>query len=282
MLHEERPESPILSIYQALQVRQPRWYVEMGVPDGPGWIRGTALCTASAGPFQALLAQIGDRLQTTDRRTIAASFALRHGWSAGVAMAPYLTHQCVPTLALENVSFKFHANTLFERVALHRPTGVMLGPHEPEAHPLIQWLPDQSALLAYLRTSLIHQAEPIVATLAAWSRFAVKGLWGMITSSWAAQFVQICTELSEQQRGADHARALLAGDDVVAQMQPRFYPVTYRHVTHIYHTRATCCRYYLLPHAEYCANCPLLSQEERVRRNQTWMHNLLAPSVRAL
>jgi hypothetical protein len=50
---------------------------------------------------------------------IVASFALRYGWSSGVAFAPYLLYQCVPTLTLDNVSFKFNDNALFERVALH-------------------------------------------------------------------------------------------------------------------------------------------------------------------
>ncbi|MGE3539589.1 MAG: (2Fe-2S)-binding protein [Candidatus Tectimicrobiota bacterium] len=277
---DRAPEwSPLVSVYQALQARQPRWHVAMGQPCGTGWISGSALAMASSGPLQELLTQIGERLQTTDRRTIAASFALRHGWSAGAAIAPYLTHQCVPSLALENVSFKFRADTLFERVALHRPIGAMVWQQGLEPHPLIQFLPTQQALLGYLRASLVQQATPLVETLAAWSRFAVKGLWGMITSSWAAQCMQICQELSEQKDGAEHARALLAGEDVVAQMQPRFYSVTYGQITHVYHRRSTCCRYYLLPQADYCANCPLLSQAERVERNRTWMKNLCEPSA---
>lgn len=71
-----------------------------------------------------------------------------------------------------------------------------------------------------------------------------------------------------------------AGYDVVFQMQPHFYPVTYNQVTHIYHRRATCCRYYLLPQGQYCASCPLLSQKERVQRNQAWMQHLLESSER--
>ena len=77
-------------------------------------------------PIQRLLSHIGDRLHTADRRTIAAAFALRYGWSAGMAIAPYMLRDCVPTITLDNVSFKFRDNTLFERVALHHPTGVML------------------------------------------------------------------------------------------------------------------------------------------------------------
>jgi hypothetical protein len=53
-----------------------------------GWIDGTDLRDAGAGPFHALLRRIGDVARTTDRRTIAASFALRFGWSSAIAIAP--------------------------------------------------------------------------------------------------------------------------------------------------------------------------------------------------
>jgi len=119
----------------------PGWYVEIGRPRGPGWITGTDLRTASAGPLHDLLWRIGDRLHTADRRTIAAAFALRYGWSAGMAIAPYMLRHCVPTITLDNVSFKFQDNTLFERVALHCPAGVMLRQGGEVPHPLIQWIP---------------------------------------------------------------------------------------------------------------------------------------------
>lgn len=273
--------SPIVAIYQALQAMQPTWYVEIGEPHGPGWMRGTALRTASEGPFHVLLTRIGERLHTADRRTIAAAFALRYGWSAGMAIAPYILRHCVPTIPLENVSFKFQDNTLFERVAIHEPAGVILPQGGRAPHPLIEWLPSHTALLGWLRTSLVHQAQPMVDTLSAWSRFSIKGLWGMITSSWGAQFINICGAIAEQTRGLQYVVPFFAGHDVVSQMQPHFYPVTSNTVTHIYHRRATCCRYYLLPQGQYCASCPLLSQDERVQRNRAWMQHLCEPSARS-
>ena len=90
MTHADACEatSPIVFILQALRARQPKWTVDIGQPHGPGWIPGTALMTATEGPFQGLLGQIGERLQTADRRTIAASFALRYGWSSGSRLCP--------------------------------------------------------------------------------------------------------------------------------------------------------------------------------------------------
>jgi ferric iron reductase protein FhuF len=234
---------------------------------------------ASAGPLHALLGRIGDRLRTADRRTIAAAFALRYGWSAGMAIAPYMLRSCVPTIPLDNVSFKFHDNTLFERVALHRPAGAMLRQGGEVPHPLVHWLPSRPALLGWLRQSLMQQAQPIVETLYEWSRFSTKGLWGMITSSWGSQFIQICGEIDEQHNGLSYAAPFFTGNDAVSEMQPQFYPVTYNQVTHIYHRRSTCCRYYLLPQGHYCASCPLISQEERLQRNHLWMQHLVGPAA---
>ena len=37
-----------------------------------------------------------------------------------------------------------------------------------------------------------------------------------------------------------------------------------------------CCRCYLLRQGQYCASCPLISQEERLQPRQQWMKTLLA------
>ena len=166
-LEESQAPSPMIAMYQALRARYPKWYVEMGRPHGPGWIPGSALLTAAEGPFQALLARIGERLQTADRRTIAASFALRYGWSSGVAMAPYLLYSCVPKITPDNVSFTFNENGSFERAALHHPEGVMLPQHGVAPHPSMQWLSSPQVLFEWLRTSLVQQAQPVVDALSA-------------------------------------------------------------------------------------------------------------------
>ena len=274
-LDDCRKTSPIIATYRELQAIRPNWYVEIGHPRGTGWIDGTDFRTAIEGPFNTLLSHIGERLHTTDRRTIAASFALRYGWSSGVAIAPYILHQCVPEISLENMSFKFNENTLFERVALHQPKGVMLQQDGVAHHPFIQFIPTPKALLSCLRTSLVQQAQPVIDALYGWSRFSIRGIWGMITSSWGSQFMNICDVLDEQKNGLACVLQLFEGDDLVSQMQPHFYPITYSNITHMYHRRASCCRYYRLEKRQYSASCPLISQEDRMQRNQAWMKHIL-------
>ena len=103
--------SPVVEAYDALRSLNASWSVDVGKPTGPGWIAGADLRTAASGPFNSLLVRIGERAGTSDRRTIAASFALRLGWASAMAIAPDLRHRCVPDIALDNVSFKFKPST---------------------------------------------------------------------------------------------------------------------------------------------------------------------------
>jgi len=270
-----RKTSPLVSIYRELQGMHPNWQVDIGRPCGVGWIAGTDLRTAVQGPFNALLAHTGKRLHTSDRRTIAACFVMCYSWSSGIAIAPYLLRRCVPKISLDNVSFKFHDDTFFQKAAVHQPEGVMLHQDGMVPHPSMQWLRSPKAVLDRLRDGLIEQAEPVVEALYNWSHFSIRGIWGLITSSWGAQFINISGGLEGQEPGLAYARDFFEGRDVVAQMQPDFYPVTYRHVTHIYHRRASCCRFYKMPQGELCASCPIVPQEERLLRNQAYMKYLL-------
>lgn len=266
--------SPIVEIYDALRTLNAGWSVDVGQPSGPGWIAGADLREASTGSFNDLLRRIGERSKTADRRTIAALFALRYGWASAMAIAPYLRYACVPDVSLENVSLKFRESTFFERTAIHEPRGFMAAASSGAAHAAITLVEDDRALLRSLRSQLAAQAAPVVDALYDWSGFAPKGTWGMLTSSWAAQFTGLY-EGDDQRAMLPTLERFFAGDDEVARMQPRLHAVTCQHVTHLYQRRASCCRWYLLPQGELCASCPLVSQEERLVRNRAWMQSQL-------
>ena len=117
----------------------------------------------------------------------------------------------------------------------------------------------------------VAQAEPVVDALYDWSGFARRGTWGQLTSSWAAQFTGLCETPDDQRSVQPVIEAFFQGSDVVAIMQPRMHAVTHGPATHLYQRRASCCRWYLLPHGELCASCPLVSHEERLERNRAWM-----------
>ena len=214
-------------------------------------------------------------MRTADRKTIAASFALRFAWASSAAIAPYLIHHCVPDFTLGNISLKFRDDTLFECSAIHSPRGFVIGKDPDNASPFTQAVESHAALRAALRSTLKAQSAPVVEALYDWSGFSRKGTWGQITSSWAAQFVGIYDTIGEQPEILLDIVAFFQGDDEPARMQPRLHPVTIGKVTHLYQRRASCCRYYLLPQGSLCPSCPLVSHEERVARNLEWMKEQL-------
>lgn len=263
--------SPIVSVYESLRAESAAWNVTVEQPSGPGWVSGEEMMDAHSGPFNELLERIGERSKSTDKLTIAASFALRFGWASAMAIAPYLRFQCVPDISLENVSFKFGPGTFFERTAMYVPRGVVVAGDERAAHSSMSVVPDTNALMESLRSALVAQSTPVVDTLYRWSGFAHRGTWGMLTSSWASQFTAYCANPHDQRDVAPQLAALFAGNDVVSEMRPTMREVTYDGENHLYQRRASCCRFYLLPSGNLCASCPLVSDDERTQRNIAWM-----------
>jgi hypothetical protein len=270
-----RDASPLVRVFDVLRTSDLGLDVEVGRPDGPGWIAGTDLRDAGRGRFQELLQRIGASLDTTDRRTIAASFAMRFGWASGMAIAPYLRGGCVPDVALDNTSFKFRGSSFFERAALHEPRGWVVAGVVSAPHPSLSAVPDRGRLRDALRATLAAQAAPVVDALYRWSGFAPRGTWGLLTSAWASQFTAIAEPRDDQRALAPELAAFFAGDDLVSVMQPRLHAVTCDGVTHLYQRRASCCRIYLQPGNELCASCPLVGDEERLARNRDWMRRQL-------
>jgi ferric iron reductase protein FhuF len=258
----------LVRVYDELRMVHPDWYVEFGRRCGDGWIPGDALRWPDLPPFSDLLSRIGQRLMTSDRKVIAASFALRFGWSAGAAVAPYLLKSCVPDVALDKVSFKFSTQTFFEKLSLHDRDAIV---SENPSHVLNPWARPDSALAAALRRTLVTQADPVVHALHEWSRFSARAIWGQIASSWGAQFTSVLGHLGRHIEALEQARMFFDEPAFLRGMSPRFYAVTHRNRTRIYHRAASCCLYYRLPSGKYCANCPLISQAERVRRNKEWI-----------
>lgn len=276
-------ESPLQAAFARLRAIDSKWQIEVGEPSGdPYWLRGTDMVTACDGPFRILLERIADRLRTRDRRTVAASFALRFGWTASAAIGPVMISGCLPSVVLGNVSFRFREDTLFERTTVHELRGFAIRAADDRQHPKIQTLMDLDALIQQLRWELSAQAAPVVEALYEWSGFSRKGSWGMITSSWASQFTNIAGKVSNQVDALRYTEKFFSGSDEIARMRPRLKPVHLGEVTHLYQRRASCCRYYLLPQGNLCASCPLVSDEERHRRNLEWMKHQLGAAGRGM
>lgn len=269
-------ESPFDTSIRSLKAINPKWQIDIGVPEPQlEWIHGVQFLDAERGPFRALLDRIGERFKTDDRKTIAASFALRFGWTASSAIGPYIVHRCVPEIGLENVSFRFRENTIFDRTAIYSLRGAVSLDDPNRSHPSVKSVCDPEHLLQKFRSELVMQASPMVQTLFEWSRFSRSAIWGLIASSWAALFIYVYERLGTQTDALPLLETFFAGDDEVTRMQPKIHPLSLEDVTYLFQRRASCCRYYLLPQGSLCASCPLVSQEERIARNLEWMEKQL-------
>src|ERR1700689_3673322 len=198
-------ESPVVRVYRELRMLHPDWYVGFGERQGGGWILGNSLKRPDLSPFGDLLARIAQRLMTGDRKVIAASFALRFGWSAGAMVAPYLLKQCVPDVGLDNISLKFSPQTFFEKLSLHDSHAIVAEQENVNADPQGGTGPDPN-LAALLRAALVGQAEPVVSALHEWSLFSARAIWGQIASSWGAQFTSILGHLNRHIEALEQAR----------------------------------------------------------------------------
>jgi hypothetical protein len=263
--------SPVTEACDALRPLRASWQADVGQPAGAGWIAGSDLRIASDGPFNELLIRIGTGLGTRDPRTIAAAFALRLGWAAGMAIAPALRYACVPDVALANVSFKFKPSTYLECTAIHEPRGALIAGDPRAVHPDVHTVPDAAGLIHELRRQLVAQATPVVDALYEWSGFARRGTWGQLTSSWASHVTTLSESRLDHRPLLPWLAALFDGDDDVARTRPRLHEVHYRDAVHLFQRRASCCRYYLVPAGELCTSCPLVADAPRLEKNLAWM-----------
>jgi hypothetical protein len=141
--------------------------------------------------------------------------------------------------------------------------------------PPVATLAAAPAVLAELRRALTGQAQPVVEALHAWSGFSRLATWGLLTSSWAAQFTALFDRRGDQRTMLPLIESFFAGTDAVTKMQPRIHAVRAGTAVHLYQRRASCCRWYLLPQGDLCTSCPLVPQDERLRRNLAYMEQQL-------
>lgn len=233
---------------------------QVGTTELPGWIAGSALQHADKGEFNQLLWQIGARINTAKRKIIAASFALRFGWSAGAPIAIFIQHGTVLNLSLENVNLRFCEAKLFQEIGFNDLD-------------VINRITEQSAT-ALLAEQLFQQAAPVVESLYQWSKFSRRALWAMIVSSWCSQAIQAAQAcLDRSDIGYQLAEALMNFRPEFIKNKPIFYSVQAGSEQRIFQKRQACCLYYLnSADRSFCTSCPLIEDTERVERSFAYLN----------
>ena len=234
-----------------------------GKPNGSGWIDGTALADPQNSLFQQLLQQIGATINTNNKRVIAASFALRYGWSSGAPLHYFMNHGTVMDLSLDNISLQFCRSGLYQHYSFHSADSL----HKQD----VINTQDETQITA-MAEQLYSQATQIVEALHSWSRFSRRAIWAMIVSSWSSQCVRMAESIwKNRNAGYVMAEKMLQYRPELYRNKPIFYSLQYNTEQRLFQKRHACCLYYLGPDRSFCTSCPLIDDEERSARSYNYL-----------
>jgi len=241
----------------------PRLRCYQGKPSGEGWITGEELLLPFEGRFQHLLTELGHQMNTTNRKIIAASFALRYGWSAGVPIGIYMTYGKMVDVSVCNISLKFSSTSLYENYSFH------------DMNTLETIMGEKPVDATTVASELYKQTAPIVQELHTWSRFSKRAIWSMIVSSWSSQCIDMAeSALDDRNLGYELAEKILRYNPDLYKNKPVFYSVQHGETRRIFHKRYGCCLYYIGPDRGFCTSCPLIDDEERAERSYQYLREM--------
>ncbi len=237
------------------------------------WMSHSELCHPEVGFYAALLQALMTGSSIASRRFAAASFLLRYGWSSGAMIAPLLMDRPIPWYTAEEAALCFADNTLFQAICLGSDHFIIDQKHAYSAHPHCALVySDKDVAIRWIADQLLCQAQPIVEALHRWSGFSHKALWAMVSSSWIGQLLNVSKTL---QRPAERLRRYLTVFyehwQPLTDALPRCYFIREQDKTHFFHVRASCCLYFKGKERHFCASCPVLPEDERIKRNRQWI-----------
>lgn len=228
--------------------------VEIAPTDREGWLDRAALIQPDAEGMIPVNTLFTDAGFGANRRALAASILLRHGWAAGFTIATWLS--CGLIVKIDDFALRFAPQTALAGLWVKSAT--------------IETPGDAQTGRACLIAEMRRFTEDVLAAQQIWSRFSRHALWAMVTSSWAAQFAAIGERLGRQEEAVEEARLLLALDAETAEASPEIYAVDGEEGRVMCQRRAACCLYFKGPKRHFCASCPIVPAPERLARNQAW------------
>jgi hypothetical protein len=92
----------------------------------------------------------------------------------------------------------------------------------------------------------------------------------MVTSTWAAQFIEVGERLGDAALGWREAEATFELLPKIRRAAPRLYGVGSGERQGLCQVRRACCFSYTAPAGQHCMLCPLISADERAQRSRTW------------
>jgi hypothetical protein len=179
------PLSPVVNRLAVMNVRHPMEGLVPGltVADPEGWTPASALITGDR--FDDMIETAQRRWQAPAHVAGALAWKAYAYWVALPAVLGYATARRVPLLNPETVLLRYSDHRPFLCVALHEPVLAVL-PDDPIAasdDPGVRVVPDDAALLAALRSSLVERHfHPLVERLHRQLHLGRRTLWGSLAS----------------------------------------------------------------------------------------------------
>ena len=258
---------PYLRAGVGRDVRDPRW-----------WITPRQLCAADGDVLERLLAAIGGRWGTGERRVEAAYLIGQYAWYVlGPVAGAYLVEGRVARLAHDNVAVWLAPGEEPGRLALRTRRFTAL-PMDPLAgmHG-VTVVADQAALRDVLHGEIVRHMAPLIAALRARAPLGVRAQWLEVADRTASALHYVGELIGAEERGIREAEALVHRPASPLN-SPRSRFVTYEHLgaRRVVKLRGACCLSYRVGDHGYCMTCPLVDEPERTARVRAWIAEELA------
>jgi hypothetical protein len=249
------PLAPVIGALSSMTGRHPVHGLVNGlyVDDRAGWIPATEIVYGEG--LDDMLAAAGRRWDAAPHVAAALAWKCYSYWVSLPAVLGYATARRVPLLDASQVLVRYSDRAPFLCAGLTEPELAVL-PGDPLIaldHPGIRVVPDDAALLAALRSSLIgSHLAPLVERVHERSRLGRRTLWGSLASGVAHGVSRAADVLPGST--LDTANALLDSLDLTGLVD-----LTPEHCGRLQVRRRTCCLAFALPEARICSGCVISS-----------------------
>lgn len=254
-------------------------------PAAPGFLPAADLLDNTNPALEDALDRYIAQYPTIEPRTKASFFIGDYAWYvSAAAVAAYLTERRAPDLSAGNIAIRFRTYTWHEdgesgeaeRLDVRYLSGCFgCLPSDPAAsHPDAVVLPNEAALLAWMRGRLEAHLTPLIAHVVEITRLSDNAQWQLVADACEAQFLNTGKANANAERAQADGLAFVKDDkSPLSNPQTGYFTLTANGHTDTFRARGGCCRYYTISETgdDYCSTCVLRKPEERDARLLAYM-----------
>jgi hypothetical protein len=248
----EQPLAPVTATLRAMfgtSTQLPGLAPDLLVPDATGWVPATQL----AGPhLETLLDSARRRWQAQPHAAAALAWKAYTYWLALPAVLGFASARRVPLLRADDVLMHFRDSRPLVTLGLRHDIPVAVLASDPLALsglPQVRVMPDEAALLAAFRTSLLDEHQtPLLSAIHSRVRIGSRTLLGSLSSGVAYAVLRSADVLPGS--SAETIGTLLGAlgvEDLIELVPGRNGKLDVQ--------RKTCCLAFTLPTPKVCAGC---------------------------